>query len=135
MKAIERIAHKETLYKKVGKKYVPVNDPYAYEGLREGWWLVKVAEGSTTIRSIVYPSKAEIIAAAKDKEDQLVKIIRESSEAKPNEGVPLSEQCRKDWQWLIGKHGKELSVIYYPSFQENAEKIVNALLEPRYGKL
>jgi hypothetical protein len=135
MKAIERIAHKETLYKKVGKKYVPVNDPYAYEGLREGWWLVKVAEGSTTIRSIVYPSKAEIIAAAKDKEDQLVKIIRESSEAKPNEGVPLSEQCRKDWQWLIGKHGKELSVIYYPSFQENAEKIVNALLEHRYGKL
>lgn len=135
MKAIERIAHKETLYKKVGKKYVPVNDPYAYEGLREGWWLVKVAEGSTTIRSIVYPSKAEIIAAAKDKEDQLVKIISEASEAKPNEGVPLSEQCRKDWQWLIGKHGKELSVIYYPSFQENAEKIVNALLEPRYGKL
>lgn len=135
MKAIERIAHKETLYKKVGKKYVPVNDPYAYEGLREGWWLVKVAEGSTTIRSIVYPSKAEIIAAAKDKEDQLVKIICESSEAKPKEGVPLSEQCRKDWQWLMGKHGEELSTIYYPSFQENAEKIVNALLEPRYGKL
>ena len=135
MKAIERIAHKETLYSKVGKKYVPVNDPYAYEGLREGWWLVKVAEGSTTIRSIVYPSKAEIIAAAKDKEDQLVKIIREASEAKPKEGVALSEQCLKDWQWLMGKHGEELSAIYYPSFQENAEKIVNALLEPRYGKL
>lgn len=137
MKSSERTAIKEQniLYKKVGKKYVQVNDPWAYDGLREGWWLVKVSEGCTSIRSIVYPKKAEIIAAAKDKEDELLKIIREASEAKPKEGVPMSEECQKDWQALIDKHGKELSTIYYPSFQENAEKIVNALLEPRYGKL
>ena len=62
MKALDRIAHKEqqTLYKKVGKKYVQVNDPYAYDGLREGWWLVKVASGCTSIRAAVYPNKAEI---------------------------------------------------------------------------
>lgn len=137
MKASERIAHKEQqiLYKRVGKKYVQVNDPWAYDGLREGWWLVKVSEGCTSIRSAVYPNKAEIIAAAKDKEDELVKIIRESSEAKPKEGVPLSEECRKDWQALIEKHGKELNTLYYPSFQENAEKIISTLLESRYGKL
>jgi hypothetical protein len=57
-----------------------------------------------------------------------VKIIREASEAKPKEGVPMSEQARKDWQWFIDKHGKEFSTIYFPSFQENAEKIVQALL-------
>lgn len=131
MKAIDRIEFdkQNILYRKVGKKYVRANDPWAYSGLGEGWWLVKVEEGSTSIRSIVYPEQAEITAAAKDKEDQLVKIIREASEAKPKEGVPMSEQARKDWQWFIDKHGKEFSTIYFPSFQENAEKIVKALLE------
>lgn len=128
MNSITRIAHKTQLYKKVGKKYVEHNDPWAIEGLGDGWWLVKVAPGSKTIRSIVYPHNAEIIAAAKDKEDELVVIIREASEAKPKEGVPLSEECRKDWQALMEKHGKELSTIYFPSFQENAEKIVKALI-------
>jgi hypothetical protein len=131
MKSSDRIALKKQniLYKKVGKKYVPINDPWAYDGLREGWWLVKVGEGFTSIRSIVYPNKAELLAAARDKEDQLVKIIREASEAKPKEGVPMSDEARKDWQWFIDKHGKEFSTIYFPSFQENAEKIVKALLE------
>lgn len=128
MKAIDRIANETVLYKKVGKKYVQASDPWAYTGLREGWWLVKVSPGCTSIRSAVYPAKAEILAAAKDKEDQLVDIILKASQAKPKEGVPISEEARKDWEWFISKHGKEFNTIYYPSFQENAEKIVDALL-------
>lgn len=130
MKAIDRAYTKQnnTLFQKKGNKYVPVNDPWAYDGLREGWWLVKVQSGSTTIRSAVYPAQAELFAAAKDKEDELIKIIREASEAKPKEGVPMSEQAFKDWQWFVNKHGKEFSTIHFPSFQENAEKIVKALL-------
>ena len=137
MKASERIAHKEQqiLYKKVGKKYAQVNDPYAYDGLREGWWLVKVASGCTSIRAVVYPNKAEIIAAAKDKEDELVQIIREASEARQGTNIPISDQARKDWDWFMSRHGEEFNTLYYPSFQENAEKIVNALLEKRHGKL
>lgn len=131
MKAADRIATKQQniLYKKVGKKYVQANDPWAYDGLREGWWLIKVEAGCTSIRSVVYPAQAELLAVARDKEDQLVKIIREASEAKPKEGVLMSDEARKDWQWFIDKHGKEFSTIYFPSFQENAEKIVKALLE------
>ncbi len=130
MKAIDRTYTKQnnTLFQKKGNKYVPVNDPWAYDGLREGWWLVKVQSGSTTIRSAVYPAQAELLAAARDKEDELIKIIREASEAKPKEGVPMSEQALKDWQWFVNKHGKEFSTIHFPSFQENAEKIVKALL-------
>ena len=128
MNAFARISHKTQLYKKVGKKYIEHNDPWAIDGLEDGWWLVKVAPNSKTIRSIVHPHNAEIIAAAKDKQDELINIIREASEAKPKEGIPMSEQCRKDWQWFMSKHGKELSTIYYPSFYENAEKIVKALI-------
>jgi len=130
MNAQQRIYDRmnEVFYKKVGRKYVQINDPYALDGLREGWWLVKVAPGSTSIRQAVYPHKAEIQAAAKDKEDQLVEIIRKASEARPRSN-PLTPEALADWQALIAKHGKEFSSLEYPSIQENAEKIIEALLK------
>jgi hypothetical protein len=130
MNAATRIYEKmnQIRYKKVGRKYVQDNDPWAYDGLREGWWLVKVAPGSTSIRQQVYPNKAELDAAAKDKEDELVKIIREASEAKPAK-IPISAEALADWQAFIAKHGDEFTSLQFPSFQENAEKIVEALLK------
>jgi len=130
MTALERINHNEmeVLYKKVGRKYIPVNDPYAINGLREGFWLVKVAPGSTSIRQAVYPHKAEIQAAAKDKEDKLVEIIRKASEARPQSN-PLTPEALADWQAFIAKHGQQFSLLEYPSIQENAEKIIEALLQ------
>ena len=118
----------EIRYKKVGRKYVQDSDLWAYEGLREGWWLVKVAPGSTSIRQQVYPYKAEITAAVRDKEDQLVDIIRKASEARPSQN-PLTPEALADWQAFIAKHGKEFNSLEYPSIQENAEKIIEALLK------
>ena len=130
MNASMRIYDKmnEQLYKKVGRKYVPISDPYALDGLREGWWLVKVSPGSTSIRQQVYPSKAEIAAAAKDKEDELLQIIREASEAKPAK-IPISPEALADWQEFIHRHGNEFSSLQFPSMQENAERIIEALLK------
>jgi len=130
MNAATRIYEKmnQIRYKKVGRKYVQDNDPWAYDGLREGWWLVKVAPGSTSIRQQVYPNKAELDAAAKDKEDELVKIIREASEAKPAK-IPISAEALADWQTFIAKHGDEFTSLQFPSFQENAERIIEALLK------
>jgi hypothetical protein len=115
-------------YKKVGRKYVQDNDIWAYDGLREGWWLVKVAPGSTSIRQQVYPSRSEISAAARDKEDELIKIIREASEARPPKR-PLTPEALADWQAFIAKHGEQFNTLEYPSIQENAEKIIEALLK------
>ncbi len=115
-------------YKKVGRKYIPVSDIWAYDGLREGWWLVKVAPGSTSIRQQVYPSRAEVTAAAREKEDQLVDIIRKASEARPQRN-PLTPEALADWQAFIAKHGKEFNTLEYPSLQENAERIMDALLK------
>ena len=69
MNAETRIYEKmnDQLYKKVGNRYVSYNDPYAYEGLREGWWLVKVQPGSTSIRQCLRPARAELQAALRDK--------------------------------------------------------------------
>jgi len=130
MNAYNRILDKQNtqLYKKVGRKYIPETDIWALDGLREGWWLVKVAPGSTSIRQAVYPHKAEIQAAAKDKEDQLVNIIGKASEARPSQN-PLTSEALADWQAFIAKHGKEFSSLQYPSIQENAQKIIEALLK------
>ena len=83
MTALDQIELKkdQIRYKKVGKKYIVDNDPWAYEGLREGYWLVKVSPGLITIRQQIYPEKSAITAAARDKEEQLLDIIRTASEA------------------------------------------------------
>lgn len=130
MNAQKRIEDKESqiLYKKVGRKYVPINDPWAYDGLREGWWLVKVSSGSTSIRASIYPAKAELQAAIRNKEDQIADVIRKASEARPQRR-PISEQAKADWEWFVARNGKEFSTLEYPSIQENAENILKILLE------
>ena len=115
-------------YKKVGRKYVQDNDPYACDGLRLGWWLVKVAPGSTSIRQQVYPSRAEVTAAAREKEEELMDIIRKASEARPQRN-PLTPEALADWQAFIAKHGEQFTTLEYPSLQENAERIIEALLK------
>jgi len=125
-----RLAVKEDqrLYRKVGKKFVPVNDPYAYDGLRNGFWLIQIKDGFTSIRQEIYPDKASIHAAAREMEDRLVDIIRKAGEARPNK-TPLSTQEKKDWDAFIDKHGDSFNTLHYPSIQENAEKIIKVLLE------
>jgi hypothetical protein len=40
----------------------------------------------------------------------------------------LTAEEKKDWDAFIKKHGESFSTLQYPSFQENAEKIVKALI-------
>ena len=117
----------QRLYRKVGKRFVPVNDPYAYDGLRNGFWLIQVKDGSTSIRQEVYPEKAPIHAAARLMEDKLVEVIRKACEARPSK-TPLSPEEKKDWDKFIKKHGESFNTLHYPSMQENAEKIIKVLL-------
>lgn len=133
MTAKEHIEYKESeiLYKKVGRKYVPVGDPWAYDGLRAGWWLVKVSDGCTSIRSCVRPATAELQAAIKDKADQIVDIVRKAGEARPQHS-PLTEEQRRDWNAFIKKHGEQFNTLEYPSIQENAENILKILLDEKY---
>ena len=130
MKAYQQILEKSNRdrYKKVGKKYVLCNDFDAYEGLEKGFWLVQVRAGSTSIKKMVYPANAEVAAAAKLKEEKLLDVIREASEARPSK-KPISPEALADWNALIAKHGNEFSTLEYPSFYENAEKIIQILLD------
>ena len=121
------IKEDQRLYRKVGKKFVPVNDPYAYDGLRNGFWLIQIKDGSTSIRQEIYPDKAPIHAAARLMEDKLLDIIRKAGEARPSK-TPLSSEEKKDWDAFIEKHGESFNTLHYPSMQENADKIIKVLL-------
>jgi len=118
----------QRLYRKVGKKFVPVNDPYAYTGLHNGFWLVHIKEGCTSIRQQIFPDKAPLTAAARLIEDKLIDIIREASAARPTK-IALTPEEKKDWDKFIAKHGDSFNTLHYPSIQENAEKIVAALVD------
>ena len=121
------LKEEKRLYRKCGKKFTPVNDPYAYDGLKNGFWLIQIKDGSTSIRQQIYPDKAHITSAARLMEEKLVEIIRKSGEARPSK-TALSREQKKDWDRFIKKHGAEFNTLHYPSLQENAEKIIEALL-------
>ena len=130
MNAIETIEMQEegTLYKKKGRKYVPVNDVWAYEGLRDGWWLVGVNQNGSgkTMRRLVFPAEAEQQAAIKKNADKILDIIREASEARPAPNR-LSAEAEKDLKVWQDKHKKEMAYFEYPSLQDMAEKIITEL--------
>jgi hypothetical protein len=130
MKATQRINLKEDSlrYKKVGNRYIPDNDPYAYEGLTNGWWLVKITPESKTMRATIYPNNAEIDTAARDKADELMDIIREAGEGAPAK-AELTPEALADWKAFIAKHGEQFNYISYPSFYDMATKIMNNLLK------
>lgn len=130
MNAKQRIEQAESniLYRKQGKRYIPVNDPNAYYGLDEGYWLVKVDPGCTSIRQCVHPDKAEIQAAAHSKQNKLMDIIRKAGEARPQK-ILLTKDEHNDWEAFIKKHGESFHTLCYPSLQEVTEKIIDELLK------
>lgn len=129
MTAKERIKSRagQVLYRKVGRKYVRANDPYAYNGLMNGWHLIHVKDGCTSIRETVYPANHELEAAAREMEDKIVDIIREATKARPNK-TALKPDESADWEWFIKKHGESFNILRYPSFADCAWQIVEAIL-------
>lgn len=133
IKSVAASKDETRLYRRAGNKYVPVNDPYAYDGLRNGFWLIQIKDGCTSIRQQIYPDRAHITSAARLMEEKLVEIIRKAGEARPNKTALTPEQ-KKDWDRFITKHGAEFNTLHYPSIQENAEKIIAALLSKEDAK-
>ena len=126
MNALTRISCKEDQkhYKKVGRKYVQVNDPCATEGLRKGWWLVHVQDGCTSTRAQVHPSRAEIDAAIRENSEKITDILMDASKPELQKSIPISPELQSDWNAFIAKHGKEMAKVYYPSIYDVAEKII-----------
>ena len=118
-----------TLYKKIGRRYVPVHDSEAYDGLPNGCWLVLIEGGSTRTKKCIQPANAALEFAAILKTQKIVDYLYEVSKAKPT-SVPLTKkqlQLFKQIQKLPPKD--QLLSWQYDSLNDMAEKILEKILE------
>ena len=123
-----KIKENQIRYKKVGRKYVQCNDPYAYDGLREGYWLVRVTPGCTSIRQYVFDCAPEVQAALNTAVENIVPIISKAMEFRP--AIPnLSEEFVKEFQELKNKYPDELRMLHGPAVYDIAREIVEKLNE------
>jgi len=106
-------------YVKKGKRYVPVNDPHAYEGLGKGIYLVSVRPGCTTIRTMLNPKFAELDAALDCLQEGLTKAIAKQSEMRPS-SIPLTVREQKAWKAFDKIMGGQ-KVRYFATFASYSE--------------
>jgi len=125
--AADRIRDKvaNQLYRKEGKKYIPVSDHYESDGWRDGWHLVKIHEGVSK-RTTFRPDRAEFDAVMKDNMDKIVPIIRKALGGEPQK-EPLSEEAAKAWKRFIKKWGDDFRLLQFKSINGIAECIIEEL--------
>lgn len=112
------IQPKEQYYVKRGRKYYPVNDPGAYDGLGKGAWMVIVEPSSKSIRTQVQPKFVELDAALRYLEDGLCKAMTKASEMRPH-SVQISKKEKKAWDAFQKIIGKDIPRYFeYPSHWE-----------------
>lgn len=128
-KAADKIRDKEQkqLYKKVGKKYVPVSMYDELESLPEGWWLVKVTPGCRSMKACMYPDNAELEAAMKDAQDKIVDILNKATQARPRV-KPITPEFKRAWERMVKKFGSEMNMLEYDSLYGIAETILKEVM-------
>ena len=94
-----------TLYKKVGRKYIPVSDTEAYEGLDNGSWMVHIENGSTQCRRLVEPANAALEFAILLKTNKISKYLMEASKARPKSQKLTKAQKDRRPALFLAKQG------------------------------
>jgi hypothetical protein len=127
---------KETVYKKVGRKYVQVNDPFAWDGLTDGVWVVTVKPGVKTARIQVLEDFDGLSSALETFRQDLIDSMHEASIAKPAKEMTKAE--KKHWDEYVAKAGKDvLSYFSYAGLYgiaDNAIKFFNEKINSRKNK-
>lgn len=118
------------LYKKVGRRYEAVHDSEAYNGLSNGCWLVRVENGSTSIREAKEPAMAALQFATLIASNKISKYLSEASQARPSvrEYTKKQKEAFKVMKEILGEKDK-FFYWEYESLQGMAEKIVDLILE------
>jgi hypothetical protein len=96
----------ESIYRKVGKKYVLVSDDEYISYLKNGFYLIHAYECGRSLQK-VHPDKAAVKAAFEIAKDAMLDALIEASRMRPGDGVtPLSRKEKKAfaaYQKVMGK--------------------------------
>jgi hypothetical protein len=127
MKAIDRIntQEQEVYYKKVGKRYIQVNDPHWIEGLGKGFFLVWKKDGSTSIRHQIYPQLAEIRAGVELGKEVILNALQRAMKCHSRKKLTPEEAA--DWDAIVKKHPEAFSYLQYDSLNDMAENIIQEI--------
>lgn len=121
---------KTVFYKKVGRRYVPVNeyDNELLDSFPQGTHLVDVYPGGSSRRFKINPAYAPMIAAGRVAEDAISKHIMEVSALRPRQDrTPLTPGQLKAWKRLAKEFGEERYALEWASYREAAEAGVKAM--------
>lgn len=117
-----------TLYKKVGRRYVPVAE-YSNEvvdSFPKGTHLVMCYPGGQSRRFNIDPAYAPMIAAGRVAEDAICRAISKAAELRPQR-TPLTTRQKQAWEALAEAFGDELTTLRGLSIHDCAEAGVRAM--------
>jgi hypothetical protein len=122
---------KETFYKKVGRKYVPVReyDDELVSAFPHGNHLVMCYPGGKTTRYNIEPEYAPMIAAGRICEDVISKAIMKAHEIRPYQNRELTPEQRVAWDNLVLVLGDGARYIEWPSAREVTDAAVKAMAD------
>lgn len=118
----------KTLYKKVGRRFIPcgLSDDFK---LMKGYHLLHIGNGFRSYMLKVDPNNVNIKSWSKEYIfDKVMDKVKEVSVYKTKRKKP-SKQFQKDYQELCNKYPEEMSVIYGPSAYSITEAACNAVEE------
>mgnify|MGYP003336842254 FL=1 len=123
-----------TLYRKQGRRYVPVSeyDPVNLDSFPAGDHLVSVRPGITSRRFRIDPALAPMIAASLYAEDAISHAIMRASELRLNykcRDKPFKPGQKEAWDNLVRVFGDDARQLEWPSIRECAEAGARALIE------
>jgi len=101
-----------TLYEKVGRKYVPVQEEVWHNTWPEGWYLIHVHPGGSMMRLCVKPDYPSLLAAAEKARDAMARAIAEAARPTPPKRK-LTARERKAYKAYAQAIGKDAPIVMF----------------------
>jgi hypothetical protein len=115
----------EKLYKKVGRKYVAINDPYCFDGLTEGLWVVNVNPNGHTSRIALAQDLDALDGSLEEFKQFLVDSLIEASKIKNNQKQTKKQE--RFWRDYVNIAGKDvLTLFQYDSLYDIASNAIES---------
>lgn len=119
---------KETFYKKIGNKYIPVSeyDSELMDSLPYGNHLIMVYKNGSTKKYNIDPALAPMIAAGRFATESISKSIMAATDIQPSK-KPLTTEQIGAWKALSAAFGEECHKLQWPSAMNAAIEATTAL--------
>ena len=117
-----------TLYKKVGRRYLPAAEHEEWDSYPKGAHLVVCSPGSTMRRFDIDPDRAGLLAAAEPLRDQIRALVVELHKMRPRRR-PVTMQQAAAWQRFQKTMGNDAYAVEYASVGEIADAVVDLIVK------